>query len=155
MITFARSLQSALTQRSVTPAALAAQARLPAIAIATTPVAKRTMAWTAVRGSDPSENRRNSEGTMPGAGSTEEIADSKGAFSPDSPRPDQAGSQISSEKEGVDFESSAASNDNAQRAGPNANTQGGKTSSQSGSNPPPSKEDLGGTKAQKKQKQKQ
>lgn len=59
----------------------------------------------------------------------------------------RSASQISSEKPGISFESSAASNGNAERASPQHN--GGKATSADGSNPPQSREDLGGLRQRK------
>ncbi|CAO1638939.1 unnamed protein product [Sympodiomycopsis kandeliae] len=115
------------------------------------------MSTTTPRHSDPTENRNNSEGTMPGGGSTEEIADSKGAWDSSTSRPQDSASQIEREKPNVDMRKSAADEENRngsgsgkdasrdRQIGSDSKEQGG------GTKPPASREDLGASKARKQQ----
>lgn len=61
-----------------------------------------------------------------------------------------SGKSISREKPGVEMDSSAASNDNADRTANEGNKE--TTKSENGTNPPPSRENLGASKARKEQK---
>lgn len=78
-MSFTRSLLSVRTQqRQLTRAVVA---RPSSLRVATFSTSLRVLA-------DPAANRRNSEGTMPGAGSVDEIADSDGAFDGSKPKPE-------------------------------------------------------------------
>lgn len=77
-----------MLSRTLTPATRAFAA--PRAAAAAPVILRRPFSSSVAALSDPSKNRNSSEGTMPGGGSTDEIADSQGAFDSSTSRPEQA-----------------------------------------------------------------